>query len=57
MKKKFKAVIDDSLGGASWSVWNVTENGSIEYMWAEFFGPGARKYAVDHVNKLSEGVR
>jgi hypothetical protein len=54
VKKKFKAVVDDSVGD-SWQVWSSVKNanGKVDSLYAEFHGRHCRRYARAHAKMLN----
>jgi len=49
MRKRFKALPNDSGKGTYWEVWDS----KCEYRYAEFYGSGSREFARSHVKLLN----
>jgi hypothetical protein len=49
MRKRFKALPNDSGQSTYWEVWDST----CDYRYAEFYGDGARDFARNHVKLLN----
>lgn len=50
--KKFEATINDSLNTPSWEVWERHKDSGNQF-YAQFFGPDARRYAIEHAERLN----